>query len=78
VTRFLTVYAGTHTDEPGVNHFSCRALTIEPLAPPVSRPRGGLFPLDVDGEALGDVPLAVELVERALRVRVPASGTLRR
>jgi diacylglycerol kinase (ATP) len=72
VGRFLTVYAGTHTDEPGVSHFSCRSLTMEPADPPARRPRAGLFPLDVDGEALGDVPVSVELVERALRVRVPA------
>ena len=71
VGRFLTVYAGTHIQEPGVSHFSCRALTMEPAEPPARRPRGGLFPLDVDGEALGDVPVAVELVARALRVRVP-------
>ncbi len=72
VGRFLTVYAGTHTDEPGVNHFSCRSLRLEPLAAPHAAPRGGLFPLDVDGEALGDVPLEVELLPRALRVRAPA------
>ena len=72
VGRFLTVYAGTHTDEPGVNHFSCRSLRLEPLAAPQPAPRGGLFPLDVDGEALGDVPLEVELLPRALRVRAPA------
>lgn len=72
VGRFLTVYAGTHTREPGVSHFACRALTLEPLGAPGRRPRAGLFPLDVDGEALGDVPLALELVERALRVRAPA------
>jgi diacylglycerol kinase (ATP) len=71
VGRFLTVYAGTHTDEPGVHHFTRRSLAMEAL--PVTPPPGdaGLFPLDVDGEALGDVPLEVRLVERALRVRVP-------
>jgi diacylglycerol kinase family enzyme len=72
VGRFLTVYAGTHTEEPGVSHFSCRSLSMEPADPPARRPRSGLFPLDVDGEALGDVPVTVELVERALRIRVPA------
>ena len=69
--RFLTVYAGTHTSEPGVHHFSCRALRLEPLDPPARRPGGGLFPLDVDGEALGDVPLEVSLIPHALRVRAP-------
>jgi len=71
IGRFLTVYAGTHTQEPGVSHFSCRALELTPLQVGASKPRAGLFPLDVDGEALGDVPLRVDLVPRALRVRVP-------
>ena len=71
VGRFLTVYAGTHTSEPGVHHFTCRALRLEPLDPS-SRPSGrAVFPLDVDGEALGDVPLEVSLRERALRIRAP-------
>jgi diacylglycerol kinase (ATP) len=71
VGSFLTVYAGTHTSEPGVHHFSCRALRLEPLDPPMRAPRGGVFPLDVDGEALGDVPLEVSLIAHALRVRAP-------
>ncbi len=73
VGRFLTVYRGTHTDEPGVDHFACRGLRLEPLTPPARAPRGGLFPLDVDGEALGDLPLEVELVPQALRIRAPAA-----
>jgi diacylglycerol kinase (ATP) len=71
VGKFLTVYAGTHTSEPGVHHFTCRALRLEPLDPPARPPRGGVFPLDVDGEALGDVPLDVSLIAHALRVRAP-------
>ena len=71
VGSFLTVYTGTHTSEPGVHHFSCRALRLEPLDPPARPPRNGVFPLDVDGEALGDVPVDVSLIERALRVRAP-------
>jgi diacylglycerol kinase family enzyme len=74
VGRFLTVYNGTHTDEPGVNHFTCRSLRLEPVTAPRRPPRGGLFPLDVDGEALGDVPLEIALLPRALRIRVPAAG----
>jgi len=69
--RFLTVYAGTHTQVPGVSHFTCRALELTPACEGATRPRAGLFPLDVDGEALGDVPLRVELVPMAVRVRVP-------
>ena len=71
VGKFLTVYAGTHVDEPGVSHFTCRALRLEPVDPPASRPRGDVFPLDVDGEALGDVPLDAGVIGRALRVRAP-------
>ncbi len=71
VGRFLTVYAGTHTSEPGVHHFTCRALRLEPLGPPPRPPRSCVFPLDVDGEALGDVPLDVSLIEHALNIRAP-------
>jgi diacylglycerol kinase (ATP) len=80
VRRLGTVYRGTHLDEPGVAHFSCRSLTLEPEdaanqaaaaitedSPGAARRR--LFPLDIDGEALGDVPLAVEVLPRALLVR---------
>lgn len=73
VGSFLTVYAGTHTSEPGVHHFACRALRLEPLHPLQRAPRHGMFPLDVDGEALGDVPLDVSLIEHALRVRAPVT-----
>ena len=44
VGRFLTVYAGTHTDEPGVNHFTCRSLRLEPLVPPAQPPRARPLP----------------------------------
>ena len=57
VGRFRTVYAGTHLLEPGVDHFRCREIELRPAGPPAGRrPRAGLFPLDVDGDALGDVP----------------------
>jgi diacylglycerol kinase (ATP) len=73
VRRFLTLYAGTHLDVPGVSHFTCRALELTPAEPADRRrPRAGLFPLDVDGDALGDVPLRVEVLPAALRVRVPS------
>jgi len=71
VGRFLTVYAGTHTSEPGVHHLTCRAVRLEPLDPPSRTPRGGVFPLDMDGEALGDVPLDVGVIRHALRVCAP-------
>ncbi|MCX6373698.1 MAG: diacylglycerol kinase family lipid kinase [Actinobacteria bacterium] len=71
VGKFLTVYSGTHLSEPGVHHFACRAVRLEAVDPPPAPPRGGVFPLDVDGEALGDVPLEVSLIARALSVRAP-------
>jgi putative FmdB family regulatory protein len=72
VRRFGTVYAGTHLLEPGVDHFTCRELELRPAGPvSSSRPRAGLFPLDVDGDALGDVPVAAGVVPAALRVRAP-------
>jgi diacylglycerol kinase family enzyme len=74
VGRFRTVYAGTHLLEPGVEHFTCRELELRPAGPPAGRrPRSGLFPLDVDGDALGDVPVAAGVARAALRVRAPAT-----
>ena len=69
IAKLGTVYKGTHLREPGVSHFSCRSLELTPLqAAPTGRQ---LFPLDVDGDPLGDVPLAVSVVPGALRVRAP-------
>jgi diacylglycerol kinase family enzyme len=72
VGRLKTVYAGTHILEPGVDHFTCREIEVRPASPPAGRrPRGGLFPLDVDGDPLGDVPVAAGVARAALRVRAP-------
>jgi diacylglycerol kinase (ATP) len=72
--RFGTVYAGTHLEEAGVSHFACRTLELTPVAPMGGRrPRAGLFPLDIDGDAFGDVPLRVEVLPGALRVRAPSA-----
>jgi diacylglycerol kinase (ATP) len=74
IGRLRTVYAGTHLDVPGVDHFTCRELELRPAQPPAGRrPRAGLFPLDVDGDALGDVPLTVGVTRAALRVRAPVA-----
>ena len=71
IGRFRTVYSGTHTQEPGVSHFTCRSVELE-LARRMGRtPRAGAFPLDVDGDALGDVPLRIDVAPGALRVRAP-------
>ena len=70
IRRFPTVYSGTHLAVPGVSHFACSTLELRPAGPAAGRrPRAGLFPLDVDGDALGDVPLTVEMLPSALRVR---------
>ncbi len=75
VGRFRTVYAGTHVLEPGVDHFTCRELVLRPAGPPAGRrPRAGLFPLDVDGDALGDVPVTAGVARAALRVRAPVTA----
>jgi diacylglycerol kinase (ATP) len=71
VGRLTTVYKGTHILEPGVDHFTCRELEMRPEAWPRQRPRAGLFPLDVDGDALGDVPVTAGVARAALRVRAP-------
>ena len=74
VRRLRTLYAGAHLDEPGIAHFSCRSLELLPAEEPAGRrPRAGVFPLDVDGDALGDVPLSVGVVPSALRVCAPAA-----
>jgi diacylglycerol kinase (ATP) len=74
IRSFPTLYAGTHLDVPGVSHFTCRTLELVPAGPMKGRrPRAGLFPLDVDGDALGDVPLRVEVLPAALRVRAPST-----
>jgi len=63
--RVRGVYAGRHLQEPTVHHFPCTGITLSLLAADASR----LFPLDVDGEALGIPPVEIEVMPRMLRVR---------
>jgi len=63
--RVRGVYAGRHLDEPTVHHFPCHRITLR-LATEAPERR---FLLDVDGDSLGSLPLSVEVVPRALRVR---------
>jgi diacylglycerol kinase (ATP) len=65
--HFLSLYAGEHLTKPGVHHFACLRLELADAGREAPHP-GDLFPLDVDGDNLGDLPLAVEVVPRALRV----------
>lgn len=63
----LSIYRGTHIANPNVAVFPCDAIDIT-LANPRIRDH---FPLDVDGEPLGTLPVSIELVPRALDVFVP-------
>jgi diacylglycerol kinase (ATP) len=62
---FASIYSGTHLTKRGVRHLVCRHLELAPSAPPGA---GRTFPLDVDGEPLGDVPLVVDVLPGALTV----------
>lgn len=69
--RFATVsskvYSGEHINHPDVSHFACDKLEMELL----NREALDKFLLDVDGEPLGRMPLAIELMPRALHVFTP-------
>ena len=76
VRHFPTIYSGRHLTKPGVSSFTCRRLELSPCPATAAAPaphdlRRELFPLDVDGDALGDLPLAVEVWPRCLRVLSP-------
>ena len=60
------IYSGAHLSSPGTTHFSCDAMAVD-LENEEAR---GVFLLDVDGEPLGGLPVQVELVPRALRLRM--------
>ena len=60
------IYEGRHLDAPGVVHFACDRIAID-----LDNERArSVFLLDVDGEPLGGLPIEIELVPRALRLRV--------
>jgi YegS/Rv2252/BmrU family lipid kinase len=59
------IYEGAHLSAPGVQHFACDRIAID-LENEAAR---SVFLLDVDGEPLGRLPLEVELVPRALKLR---------
>ena len=59
------IYTGRHLDEPTVHHFPCERIELR-LDNGAHERR---FLLDVDGDALGSLPLAVEVAPRRLRVR---------
>jgi diacylglycerol kinase family enzyme len=68
--RFLSnlpkVFKGTHVDEDEVRVFRAPHLELS-----ASRP----FPVYADGEHLTELPAALRILPRALRVLVPAAGS---
>ena len=68
------IYTGAHLNNPETKHFRCDKITIE-LANPRVREK---YLLDVDGEALGKLPLEVELLPGALEIFAPAEANAER
>lgn len=62
------IYTGAHLKSPEVKHFRCDKITIA-LA---NTPAQEKFLLDVDGEALGKLPLEIEVMRGALEIFAPA------
>ncbi len=56
------IYRGTHLKTEGVRHYRCRSLEAR-----TTRPGESL--IDIDGEQVGALPLRVELLRSALRLR---------
>jgi diacylglycerol kinase (ATP) len=65
IKRIQSVYAGRHLEVPTVRHFPCERIELS-LEEPAAESR---YLLDVDGDALGSLPLTLEVVPRRLRVR---------
>lgn len=63
--RVRGIYTGRHLLEPTVHHFPCHGITLGLDR----RADEKHVLLDVDGEALGSLPLEVQIVPRRLRVR---------
>lgn len=60
----LAIYSGKHVDQPEVEVFACERIHIEIRNDSIR----DIFPLDVDGEPLGTLPLTIEVVPGALEV----------
>lgn len=65
LVRSRTIYDGSHLRLRGVEHLRCRRVELD-VEDEAVRPH---YPLDVDGEALGLLPMAAEVVPRALVLR---------
>lgn len=62
----LSIYKGTHVKNPRVKVFPCDHLTLD-VADPARR---HVFPIDVDGEPLGLLPVKLKLIPNALEIFV--------
>ena len=62
----LSIYSGKHVDKPDVQVFRCQSIELRLKNQSITE----IFPLDVDGEPLGTLPLRIELVPAALEVFV--------
>ncbi len=62
------IYAGTHLGDPNVTHL--RGDRVELSAARGAHDETEKILLDVDGEPLGELPVTIELVPGALRMRV--------
>lgn len=61
------MYSGSHIKSPEVQCFRCQRVEITLLNEGI---REG-FPLDVDGEPLGVLPITIDIVPKAIKVLVP-------
>jgi len=60
-----SVYEGRHLEVPSVGHFPCSSIEMHLEDPDAER----RYLLDVDGDALGSLPLTVSVAPKRLRVR---------
>ena len=67
-TTFPKIYRGRHVGHPKIEIIRGRTLSVESPTP---------LPIVVDGEQPGTTPLRIDMLPRALRVRVPATQPAR-
>ena len=60
-----SIYDGSHLKNPHTTHFSCEKIELDLL----DEEARSLFLLDVDGEALGTLPVSIEIVPKAVTLR---------
>ena len=60
----LAIYSGSHIDKPDVEVFRCDRIDITLQNVDIQ----DIFPLDVDGEPLGTLPISIQLVPGAIQV----------